>query len=140
MIREATVADIPVLLAMGQRFADKARLFDHVGYDPASMEQTFAALIANDHCCLFIGEAGALGGLVAPHPFNAARMIADELFWWSEGREGLTLLKAYEAWAGSFGAVIRMTALEAVEPERVGRIFARRGYLPLERAFVKVNA
>lgn len=139
MIRPATADDIPQLLAMGQRFAERARLWDHVGYDPASMEATFRAMIEGDAFCLFIGQAGALGGMVAPHPFNHGQMIADELFWWSEGREGLALLKAYEDWAGSFRAVIRMTTLEAVEPERVGKLFARRGYVPLERAFVKVN-
>ena len=139
MIRPATEDDIPRLLEMGSRFAEKARLWDHVGYDPVSMEATFRAMIAGESFCLFVGDSGALGGMVAPHPFNHAQMIADELFWWSEGREGLALLKAYEDWAGSFRAVIRMTTLEAVEPERVGKLFARRGYVPLERAFVKVN-
>lgn len=139
MIRPATEEDIPRLLEMGARFAEKARLWDHVGYDPASMELTFRAMIEGDQFCLFVGDAGAIGGIVAPHPFNHSQKIADELFWWSEGREGLALLSAYEDWAGSFGAVIRMTTLEAVEPERVGKLFARRGYAPLERAFVKVD-
>jgi hypothetical protein len=76
---------------------------------------------------------------VAPHPFNHAQMIADELFWWSEGREGVKLLQAYEQWAAGFGAVVRMTTLEAVNPDRMTRFFARRGYQPLERAFVKVG-
>jgi GNAT superfamily N-acetyltransferase len=66
-------------------------------------------------------------------------MIADELFWWSEGREGVKLLQAYEQWAAGFGAVVRMTTLEAVNPDRMTRFFARRGYQPLERAFVKVG-
>ena len=45
MIREAGLSDIPRLLEMGSKFADKARLIEHVGYDPASMEKTFAYLI-----------------------------------------------------------------------------------------------
>lgn len=139
MIRRAETKDIPRLLDMGERFAAKARLFEHVGYDPTSMAETFRLMIEGDRFCLFVGERGAIGGMVAPHPFNHSRMVADELFWWSEGREGLRLLRAYEDWAGSFGAVIRMTTLEAVEPERVGKLFERRGYQPLERAFVKVN-
>jgi len=138
MIRPATEGDIPRLLAMGAKFAERARLNDHVGYDPASMEQTFRAMIERDEFCLFVGDGGAIGGIVAPHPFNFAQNIADELFWWSEGREGLALLAAYEEWAAGFGAVVRMTALEAVEVERMVKIFARRGYRPLERAFVKV--
>lgn len=138
MIREATVSDIPALLAMGEKFAEKARLTDHVGYDPASMEATFRAMIERDEFCLFVGECGALGGMVAPHPFNHAQPIADELFWWSEGREGLRLLEAYEEWAAARGAVVRMTALEAVNPERMKRFYERRGYQPLERAYVRV--
>lgn len=135
MIRAAVHEDIPALLRMGQKFADKADLSAHVGYDQASMRETFAAMIERDEFCLFIGEAGAIGGMKAPHPFNHQTLIADELFWWSEGREGLRLLAAFEDWASD--AVVRMTTLEAVEPERVGKLFERRGYVPLERAYVR---
>lgn len=137
MIREATIEDIPRLLAMGKTFAAKARLEDHVGYDPESMAKTFETMIERDEFALFIGEHGAIGGMRAPHPFNYASELVDEVFWWSEGREGIRLLAELEAWAD--GAVMRVSALEAVEPERVGRLLARRGYAPLERAFVKVN-
>lgn len=137
MIREATVEDIPRLLEMGEKFAARARLEEHVGYDPASMEKTFRALIENEAFCLFVGERGAIGGVKAPHPFNHARTIAEEQFWWSEGREGLRLLAKFEEWAGE--SVIVMKTLEAVEPERTGRLFERRGYTPLERSFVKVG-
>ena len=139
MIRPATPADIPMLLDMGQKFADRAELSAHVGYDPASMEATFLAMIENEAFCLFVGDSGAIGGVVAPHPFNHAQPIADELFGWSEGREGLKLLEAYEEWAAAQGAVIRMTALEAVNPERMQRFYERRGYQPLERAYVRVS-
>lgn len=120
---------------MGEKFAERAGLNEHCGYDPASMEATFRAMIERDEFCLFIGETGAIGGMMAPHPFNHSQMMADELFWWSEGREGLRLLEAYEEWAGD--AMIRMTALEAVEPERMKRFYERRGYRPLERAYVR---
>ena len=138
MIREATVSDIPALLAMGEKFAARADLAAHVGYDPESMEKTFAAMIEGEQFCVFIGDSGAIGGIIGPHPFNHAQPIADEFFWWSEGREGLRLLEAYENWARERGAVIRMTALEAVEPERMKRFYERRGYQPLERAYVRV--
>lgn len=139
MIRPAEVSDIPRLLEMGRKFAEKAKLDDHVGYDPHSMVQTFEAMIDGDQFALFIGESGSIGGMIAPHPFNYEQKFVDELFWWSEGREGLRLLKAFEDWAASQGAMVRMTALEAVEPDRVGKLFERRGYAPLERSFIKVN-
>lgn len=138
MIREATTADIPRLLEMGRKFADRAQLDAHVGYDPHSMVQTFEQMLANEDFVIFVGEAGAIGGMIARHPFNYDTRFVDELFWWSEGREGLRLLKAFEDWAGSRGALVRMTALEAVEPERVGQLYERRGYVPLERAYIRV--
>jgi GNAT superfamily N-acetyltransferase len=121
---------------MGAKFAAKANLGDHCGYDAASMEATFRAMIERDEFCLFVGDNGAIGGIKAPHPFNHAKLMADELFWWSEGREGMRLLEAYEEWAGD--AIIRMTTLEAVNPDRMGKFYQRRGYRPLERVFVKV--
>lgn len=138
MIRPAALDDIPALLAMGERFADKAKLTDHVGYDPDSMAATFAALIEAPEHIVLISETGAIGGTSCAHPFNHSHRIAQELFWWSEGREGLRLLTAFEEWARETCQSVAMIALEAVEPERVGRIYEKQGYAPLERGFVKV--
>lgn len=138
MIREARVSDIPALLKMGRAFADKANLAEHVGYDPANMENTFAEMIAGEHYCLFIGQSGAIGGAKSPHPFNYSHWIAQELFWWSEGREGLRLLAAFEEWAGEHCQSVRMITLEAVNPERMGRLYQKRGYDPLEHGYIKV--
>lgn len=123
---------------MGQKFAEKARLADHVGYDPASMEATFRFLIEHSDCCLFVSENGAIGGAREPHPFNVHSWKATELFWWSEGRDGLRLLAAFEEWAAEKCQMVEMMALEAVDPERTGKLYERRGYAPVERGFVKV--
>lgn len=136
MIRLAVESDIPQLLEMGQRFADRAGLVDHVGYNPVHMTQTFRLLIEGH--VIFIGRTGALGAMSGPHPFNYDHLIAQELFWWSEGREGLRLLDAFEAWAREHCHSVRMITLEAVEPDRTARIYERRGYTPLERGFIKV--
>lgn len=136
MIRPATEADIPRLLEWGQRFADKAGLADHVGYEPADMENTFRAML-NGHLIL-VGENGAIGAMAGPHPFNYAHICAQEVFWWSEGREGLKLLEALEQWARSNCHSLRMITLEAVEPDRTARIYERKGFVPLERGYIKV--
>lgn len=122
---------------MGERFAAKAQLDDHVGYAPANMAETFRGLIEGGHP-VFIGEAGAIGGTSTPHPFNHAHIIGQEMFWWSEGREGLRLLDAFEAWCAENCHSLRMITLEAVNPERTGRLYERRGYRPLEHSYMKV--
>ena len=137
MIRAATLADIPRLLEMGRKFADRAKLVDHVGYDPHSMVQTFEAMISGGHP-VFIGERGAIGATQTPHPFNHEHIAAQELFWWSEGREGLALLRALEAHCAEHCHSLLMITLEAVEPERTGRLYERLGYRPLEHSFIKV--
>ena len=121
---------------MGQKFAEKARLADHVGYDPASMEATFRAMIEGGHP-LFVGENGAIGGTCTRHPFNDDHVIVQELFWWSEGREGLALLNAFESYARERAHSVRMLTLEAVNPDRMARLYEKRGYAPVERGFVK---
>lgn len=136
MIRRASEADIPKLMEWGQRFADKAGLVDHVGYNSAHMDNTFRAMVAGH--VIFVGEDGAIGAMAGPHPFNYDHICAQEVFWWSEGREGLRLFNALEEWAAEHCHSLRMITLEAVEPERTAKIYLRKGYAPLERGFIKV--
>lgn len=137
MIRQATVDDIPRLLAMGEKFADRAKLIDHVGYEPESMKQTFNDMIEGGHP-IFVGEQGAIGATSAWHPFNRSHAIAQEVFWWSEGREGLRLLAALEEWCIPNVKSLRMITLEALNPERIGQLYIKRGYTSLEHSYIKV--
>lgn len=137
MIRPATVSDIPRLLEMAASFADKSGVDDSVGYVADDMEMAFRALLAGGHP-IFIGEAGAIGATSLPHPFNNAHIAAQELFWWSEGREGLKLLDALESYCDEHCHSLRMNSLEAIRPEATGRIYLRRGYVPLEHSYLKV--
>lgn len=122
---------------MGAKFSQKAKLVDHVGYNPAHMAETFKAMIEGGHP-VFIGENGAVGAVSNRHPFNNEHVIAQELFWWSEGREGLRLLSALEDWCAENCHSLRMITLEQVEPERTGRLYERRGYVPLEHSYIRV--
>ena len=136
MIREATLDDIPALMAMGEAFSEKAKLIDSVGYDPASAETTFRLMIETPGYVILMTDDGALGGAAIPHPFNSAHILAQEVFWWAK-RDGLKLLAAFEEWASQRASSIRMGCLEASEPDRVAKIYERRGYRPLERGFIK---
>lgn len=138
MIRIATHADIPECLRMGREFIESAG-FD---FNAAVAEQTLRQLIVSPDGALFVVDGGMIGGLVYQHFFNAER-IAQELFWWvdPEKRGGTTavrLLDAFSVWAKERGAMrLTMIALDASDGDRVGDLYRRRGFEPLERTFVR---
>lgn len=136
MIREATLSDIPRLLEWGQAFADRARLCEHVGYEPADMETTFRAMIEAPEHVIFVSETGAIGALSCPHPFNRQTIIAEEMFWWADGG-GLRLLSRLREWCRDRNARLIMRTLEAVEPERTGALYRRLGFKPLEHSYIE---
>jgi len=136
MVREATPADIPAMLAMGERFAAKAKM--PFAFCRESVSQTLLHLIESPDGLVFITDDAAAGGLCHAHPFNHSVKVGQELFWWSEGRGGMALITELEEAAAALGCSHwSMIALDTLHPEAVGRIYARRGYTPLERSFVK---
>lgn len=138
MIREATHSDIPALVAMGKTFTDKAGFADHVGYCPESVAALLGNMLDGGHV-LLIGDKCMAGALVVPHPFNHAHTTAQELFWWSEGREGVRLFEALEAAVKARGAQsLVMVTIEAINPDAAVKFYQRRGYRQIERNFMKV--
>ena len=137
MIRAATSADIPALLDMGARFSERAALASNVGYDPDSMATTFERMIAGNEP-VFMTDTAAIGAVVFQHPFNFSHTAAQELFWWSDGREGISLLKRLTEHCEAFCDSLTMITLEAVRPEATGRLYERMGFTPLEHSYTKV--
>ncbi len=136
MIRDAAQGDIARIVSMGERMAARAQLA--VGYDPASVALTLSHLIESPDGILLVSDAGMIGGMVYPHPFNHAVKVGQEFFWYSEGKCGPALLAAAEAKAGELGASHwTMLAQETMRPEAVGKYYSRHGYQPLERSYIK---
>lgn len=86
---------------------------------------------------------GAILGLVFPHWWNPSILVAQELGWWVEpeyrgGTLAIRLLNRFEEAAKAKGASkIMMICLEAVEPDKVEKIYLKKGYAKLERIFSK---
>ncbi len=136
MIRDAAQGDIARIVEMGERMAAKAQLA--VGYDPESVALTLSHLIDSPDGILLVSDAGMIGGMVYPHPFNHGAKIGQEFFWYSESQDGPELLAAAEAKARALGASHwTMLAQETMRPEAVGKYYQRHGYAPLERSYIK---
>lgn len=135
-MRQATHADIPHVMELGRRFADEAGVTGEVGWDDESVRSLLGMLIDSDDGILLVGKASIFGGLVFPHPFNNSVKIFQELFWRSEGFEGLKLLAEGEKLAKARGAT-RFLMLDIATMPDLEKLYTRLGYRLAERTFIK---
>lgn len=86
---------------------------------------------------------GALGAIIHPD-INDGELVAQEAFWFVApehrgGTAGIKLLAEFEAWAEMRGAARILSAhLMTSMPEKVAKVFERRGYYAGETAYIKV--
>jgi GNAT superfamily N-acetyltransferase len=146
VIRTATEADLPRVLAMCERFFEAAGLPDVAVYDPETMERTLRQLMGGEMGALFVAErdgevVGMTGGMLYPFYFNASHLTGQELFWWVDPEHrgvGRGLFDALEIWAKAMGAeTFSMIALDRLNPERVAEIYRARGYRANEHSFIR---
>ena len=134
MIRRATAADLDRLTEWGARFHAASGMA--APYDAQATRGFVAGLIDSPQAVVLVHDAGMIGGVLSPAYCAPGWLIAVELFWWAE-RDGMALLRAFEAWAQDAGAdEIRMTTLAALP--RAAKLMARGGYAPAETSYSKV--
>ncbi len=88
------------------------------------------------------GIQGACGFVLAPVWIRADILMAQELFWWVDGKDGaresVALWAACEAWARAKGArAASMIRLEGMRDQTLDRMYRRRGYNPIEHYYVR---
>lgn len=145
MIRRATVADIPAIAALGERFHALAG-WEEIPYSvedcAASLERffelgAFLCVVSDDG-----GINGMAAGLVCPVYFNADHLSGEELFWWvaddAPQFAGIRLLEALERAARDAGCQTwQMKSLARLNGDRMTRLYERRGYRASEQIFIK---
>lgn len=107
-------------------------------------------LLSRNHMLIAVGLLdgdalkGALVGQIAGH-WMADGKVAQELMWWVEpsargSLESLRMIDLFEAEASSRGAnlVLMATYHQADPGDRLPRVFAGLGYIPLEQHFSKI--
>jgi GNAT superfamily N-acetyltransferase len=140
VIREATLADVPVLVELGERF--RAEYYSEIlASNTEQMTEVARRLIAIDHGLLLVDDRGGalvgmLGGFVYDHPISGSR-TAVEMFWYvmPEFRgAGIRLLKRFERWAHDAGASL----LQMIAPSsEVGSMYERMGFTYVETTYQK---
>lgn len=146
MIRQATESDLPEIMRMGREFLS-CTTFSHVPFDEETVEALIRGLIGGAGAVFVASRERGLCGMIAmisfPHAFNANVKAAQEFFWWiDKDKRGngaaVKLLSAAEGWAKEQGCeTVHMLALDALNGDDVAKLYERRGYVPLERTFVR---
>jgi len=117
----------------------------YVTVDVNHATRVYAEMIESGHAIVFIMEndgviLGSLGCISAPDLHNGMQTLV-ETFWFthpdSRG-QGLLLLNAFESYAANNGikkvAMIHMTDSY---PERLEKLYVKRGYTLIEKHYVK---
>lgn len=131
MIRICTTEDIPDLLEMGKKFCELSER----PFNEDSLITTFNNLI-NDGV-LLRSEKGCIGGIIYPL-FMSGEMVAQEIFWWSEDKQGRALLEQFESIAKDSGAkYVMMVSLAKSSYNRICDIYKKLDYELLESNYIK---
>lgn len=137
-IRRARIPeDLPVLVEMGRKFIASDDYAGKIAFRPEKVEHLLRFLADRPDRLLLVSErSGVITGMIGfvsfPHPMSG-ELTAAESFWWSERPgDGIQLLRAAEAWAEAIGAEL----VQMVAPnERVGALYQRLGYQPIEAMY-----
>lgn len=140
MIREATEADIPEIVAMGRRFFDANKWPDGVLFSPEVTERTVRHLMADDNAVVLVADGGMISGVVFPFYFSG-QMAGQEFWWWIDpehrgGRLAFRLFDALENWGRSRGAMF-FTMVDLESGGSVAPFYLRRGYMPMEHHYMR---
>jgi hypothetical protein len=135
VVRLAVAADI-------QRIVDMVcALRDAIGGpvlpEPDKVAETVMILMGSPSGVVLVSDGGFIAGSISSTIISTER-FAHELGWFATDNSGLRLLRAFEAWADSRGARVRLsTGPEDQVPARLRKALQRRGYRAYETAWVK---
>ncbi len=137
-VRLAVSSDIPALVEMGRQFHAMSPHKPAGDYDGAAVERVLRFLLENPDGIVLTNGEGVIGGLIAPVFFSPTVRMLEESFWWaSEG--GQELREAFEQQARDKGAnCVMVSTLENERAPAIDRVMRRKGYVPIERRWMKV--
>lgn len=142
MIRDAVNEDLTELVVMGERFFAETQYGRLMDYSVEHTMKTLSDLIEGDTGILKVLDADGIKGMAGAviYPFYmTGELTGQELFWWCEEKgKGLDLLAAIESQAKDNGAKsFTMMSLDAIQPERLDRIYTQKGYVRSEHTYIK---
>jgi GNAT superfamily N-acetyltransferase len=148
IIRDATEADLPQYAVQAKAFHMASPMHQIIDFDPDGYAQFYLDALQNDKIGIWLAEidgeiVGGAGALAYPLYFNPSAIVVQELWWWLTPKSrgsgaGGKMFKQIESWAEKHKAsAIFMIALEDSRAKKMENLYARAGFTPMERTFIK---
>jgi hypothetical protein len=135
VVRLAVAADVPRIV--GMVCALREAIGGPVEPETDKVGETVMILMGSPSGIVLVSDGGFIAGSIASTIISNER-FAHELGWFAKDNSGLQLLRAFEAWADSRGARVRLsTGPEDQVPARLRKALQRRAYRAYETAWVK---
>lgn len=145
-VRQATLDDVPAIVAMSAKFYATTAYSGWADFNPETVSN-LASGLATDHVMLVAEDGdrliGMVGLFVAPFMFNNDVTAAYEVVWWvdpdAQGHgAGKALLAAIEPACAAKGCkAIQMVHL-ASSPPQAAAIYERCGYVLSESSYTRI--
>lgn len=135
--REATLSDVPNIVAIGRRFHAISPWSDQP-FCGERTANTIISLMDAPNGVVFYNGHGILGGVVSQALFGSG-IYAQELFWFAD-KGGRDLIQAFEEWAktqGAKGVIMLNLTLDPRTDKLMDRMYKRKGYAMRERSYYK---
>lgn len=148
VVRPMVEDDLPAYVEMAAAFHANCPLDKLIPFDPEGAAAFLTGVMGNDNFRVVLAEidgvpVGITGAALYPMYFSPNNSVVQELWWWlsPNHRGGGAAKRMYadiENWARQSGATaVFMIALHDANVERMANMYARAGFRPVERAFVK---
>jgi GNAT superfamily N-acetyltransferase len=147
-VRKAIATDLEQYVKLARDFHKASPMHGVADFDEQGYSIFFLQSIIDPNIGIWLAEidneiVGITGALVYPLYFSPTNLVAQELWWWltpaSRGSgAGGKMFKHIEQWAQEKGAkALFMIALEDDRAAKMEKVYARAGFKPLERTFIK---
>lgn len=144
----ATQYDIPDVLNLINKFQEESSYNTLPFSRDIAFENLIKIIESPDGLVLLLKKDGKTIGMLiamAVTMMFSDTKISSELAWYIEpehrsSKDGFILLEAYEYWSKKVGCKLcQMVCLESLAPEKLSKLYERKGYKRFEMAFVKEN-
>ena len=147
-VRKATEADLDQYVGLARTFHAASPVHNVIDFDPVGYAQFYLSSLENESVGIWLAEmngkiVGICGAIAYPMYFNPTALIVQELWWWltpeSRGSgAGKMMFNTIEDWAKDKNAsALFMIALEDSRAKKMEHLYARSGFKPMERTFIK---